>query len=123
MKKIAIVEDNPDNMLLVHTLLEDDYDICEYENGGDALAGLPIDKPDLVLLDISLPEMDGVEVLKHIRAKMQLHDLPVIALTAHAMVGDREKYLNLGFNDYISKPIVDENLLMAAIQRCLEKTD
>src|SRR5487761_2707838 len=117
MKKIAVVEDNPDNRLLVQVILEPLYEVVEYETGFAALAGLPQDKPDVVLLDISLPEMDGSEVLRRIRADPQLRPLPVIALTAHAMSGDREKYLGAGFNDYVTKPIVDENILLAAIQR------
>ncbi len=119
MKKIAVVEDNPDNRLLVRALLEDEYEITEYEAGASALAGLPEDKPDLVLLDISLPGMDGTEVLRHIRADARLSALPVIALTAHAMSGDRDKYLAAGFNDYVTKPIVDEDLLLTAIERLL----
>jgi two-component system cell cycle response regulator DivK len=77
------------------------------------------EKPDLVLLDVSLPELDGTEVLKRIRADEQLHDLPVVALTAHAMAGDRQKFLRLGFNDYLTKPIVDENLLLESIRTLL----
>ena len=119
MKKIAVVEDNPDNRLLVRVILESLYEIVEYETGFTALEGLPKETPDLVLLDISLPEMDGTEVLRRIRADAQLRALPVIALTAHAMSGDREKYLAAGFNDYVTKPIVDENVLLDAIQQLL----
>jgi CheY-like chemotaxis protein/HPt (histidine-containing phosphotransfer) domain-containing protein len=119
MKKIAVVEDNPDNRLLVQVILEPQYEITEYENGFTALEGLPKHKPDLVLLDVSLPEMDGTEVLQRIRANEQLRDLPVIALTAHAMTGDREKFLGAGFDDYVTKPIVDEALLLDAIQKLL----
>jgi two-component system cell cycle response regulator DivK len=119
MKKIAVVEDNPDNRLLVQVILEPLYEVVEYENGFAALEGLPKEKPDLVLLDISLPEMDGAEVLRRIRADAQLRTLPVIALTAHAMSGDREKFIRAGFNDYVTKPIVDENVLLDAIQRLL----
>lgn len=119
MKKIAVVEDNPDNRLLVQVILEPLYEVVEYETGFAALAGLPREKPDLVLLDISLPGMDGSEVLRRLRADAQLQSLPVIALTAHAMSGDREKYLGAGFNDYVTKPIVDETVLLAAIQRLL----
>jgi CheY-like chemotaxis protein len=119
MKKIAVVEDNPDNRLLVRVILEPLYEVVEYETGFAALEGLPKEKPDLVLLDISLPEMDGAEVLRRLRADPQLRTLPVIALTAHAMAGDREKFLAAGFNDYVTKPIVDENVLLDAIQRLL----
>src|SRR5215813_13946285 len=119
MKKIALVEDNPDNRLLVRTILQSLYDVVEYETGFAALEGLPKQEPDLVLLDISLPEMDGGEVLRRIRADAALRELPVIALTAHAMAGDREKYLATGFNDYVSKPIVEEEILLEAIRKHL----
>lgn len=119
MKKIAVVEDNPDNRLLVQVILEPLYAIREYESGFAALEGLAKEKPDLVLLDISLPEMDGTEVLQRIRAEERLRDLPVIALTAHAMAGDREKFIGAGFDDYVTKPIVDETLLLGAIEKLL----
>ncbi len=120
--RIAVVEDNPDNRMLVQALLEDTYEIVEYESGVEAVNGLADAEPDLVLLDISLPEMDGTEVLAWIRQQEKLKDLPVIALTAHAMAGDREKYLAAGFDDYVTKPIVDEDVLFQAIERCLEKS-
>ena len=119
MKRIAVVEDNPDNRLLVRVILEPLYQVTEYENGFAALEGLPRERPDLVLLDVSLPEMDGTEVLRRLRADPCLRELPVIALTAHAMAGDREKYLAAGFDDYVSKPIIDERLLLEAIRRKL----
>jgi two-component system cell cycle response regulator DivK len=120
--KIAVIEDNPDNRMLVQALLEDQYEISEYETGVEAVEGLGGDIPDLVLLDISLPEMDGTEVLAWIRQQDELKDIPVIALTAHAMAGDRDKYLAAGFNDYVTKPIVDEDVLFGAIERCLSAT-
>ncbi len=122
MKRIAVVEDNPDNRLLVRVILEPLYEVTEYEAGFLALEGLPKDKPDLVLLDVSLPEMDGTEVLRRLRANEQLRGLPVIALTAHAMAGDREKFLLAGFDDYVTKPIVDETLLLDAIAKLLSKS-
>ena len=120
--KIAVVEDNPDNRLLVEALLDDLYDLTEFETGTEAVAGLEAADPDLVLLDISLPEMDGTEVLKWLREESTIRDRPVIALTAHAMAGDREKFIGAGFNDYVTKPIVDEDVLIGAIQRCLSAT-
>lgn len=119
--RIAVVEDNPDNRLLVQAILEDDYEVIEFETGRQALEGLKHNKPDLILLDISLPEMDGTEVLRHIRGDDTLRDLPVIALTAHAMAGDREKFLGAGFNDYLTKPIIDETLLLDMIAKWLPK--
>src|SRR5205085_2426450 len=97
MKKIALVEDNADNRLLVQVVLGDLFDVTAYENGQEALDGFAKDKPDLILLDISLPKMDGNEVLRRIRADEAIRDLPVLALTAHAMAGDREKFLAAGF--------------------------
>ena len=120
--KVAVVEDNPDNRMLVQALLEDRYEISEYETGMEAIEGLPGDVPDLILLDISLPEMDGTEVLAWIRDQDDLKEIPVIALTAHAMAGDREKYLAAGFNDYVTKPIIDEDVLIEAIERWLIPT-
>lgn len=121
MKHIAVVEDNPDNRLLVRVILEPAYEVTEYESGFLALQGLQQRMPDLVLLDVSLPEMDGAEVLKRIRADDRLAHLPVIALTAHAMAGDREKFLAAGFDDYVTKPIVDERVLLHAIGRLLSR--
>ena len=120
--RIAVVEDNPDNRMLVEAILDEVYDIVEFETGRQAVAELVEAEPDLILLDISLPEMDGTEVLEWIREQESLAALPVIALTAHAMAGDREKYLKLGFDDYLTKPIVDETVLMGAIERCLSET-
>ena len=122
MTTIAIVEDNADNRLLLQAILDGQYDLVEYDNGVDALAGLSASLPDLVLLDISLPGMDGNEILARIRADEGLRRLPVIALTAHAMAGDREKYLAAGFNDYVTNPIVDEEILLGAIARWLPGT-
>jgi len=121
MKKIALVEDNADNRLLIQVVLGDLFDVASYENGQEALDGFAKDKPELVLLDISLPKMDGNEVLRRIRADAAICDLPVIALTAHAMAGDREKYLESGFDEYVTKPILDENVLISAIQRTFER--
>ena len=119
MTKVLLVEDNADNRLLLTAMLGDRYQIVEYDNGPDALDGLARRLPDLVLLDISLPGMDGNEILAEIRRDGRMRHLPVIALTAHAMAGDRERFLDAGFNDYITKPIVDESLLVKAIERWL----
>jgi CheY-like chemotaxis protein len=119
MKRIAVVEDNPDNRLLVQAILEDLYEVEVYESGNEALASFALRQPDLILLDISLPGQDGIEILRTLREDDGLCGLPVIALTAHAMAGDRERYLAAGFDDYISKPIVDDELLFAALRRLL----
>jgi CheY-like chemotaxis protein len=119
--KIGVVEDNEDNRLLLHAFLDDLYDIVDFEDGPRALDGLPAAAPDLILLDVSLPGMDGMQVLEQIRLDRRLKHLPVIALTAHAMSGDRERLLAAGFDEYVSKPIVDESVLLEAIARLLER--
>jgi CheY-like chemotaxis protein len=122
MKSIVVIEDNKDNRLLVRSLLSDLYSITEYETGFEAFRGLRNNVPDLILLDISLPGMDGVEVLSQLKNDEKLKNIPVIALTAHAVSGDREQYLASGFNDYIAKPIVDEDAFVQAIERWLIRT-
>ena len=120
-RMIAVVEDNADNRLLVQALLEDVYDLTEYATGLEALDGLRRCMPDLVLLDISLPEMDGIEVAREIRADARLRHLPLVALTAHAMSGDRERFLESGFDSYVAKPIIDEQDLLATIAGLLDQ--
>jgi len=120
MSRIAVVEDNADNRLLVQAILGGRHELDEYASGPEALAGMRARVPDLVLLDISLPGMDGLAVLRALRADPALRALPVIALTAHAMRGDRERFLADGFDDYVSKPIVDEALLLDAVRARLE---
>ena len=122
-KTIAVVEDNADNRLLVQALLEDHYDLTEYATGIEALNGLRTSPPDLVLLDISLPEMDGMEVAREIRADENLRHLPLVALTAHAMSGDRERFLQSGFDAYVAKPIVDEQELLRTLAGFLGHVD
>ncbi len=120
VKSIAVVEDNDDNRALIAAILDDEYRLLEYVDGPSALGGLERERPDLILLDISLPGMDGTEVLANLRKREHLRDVPVVALTAHAMRGDRERFLEQGFDDYISKPIVDEEILLSAIRDLLE---
>ncbi len=122
MKTIAVVEDNADNRLLLRALLDERYDIVEFETGADAIAGLAHAGAELVLLDISLPGMDGIEVLTRLREDARTFPLPIVALTAHAMAGDRETYLRAGFDDYVTKPIVDETVLFDAIDRQIGKS-
>ncbi|HEX8724888.1 MAG TPA: response regulator [Gemmatimonadaceae bacterium] len=121
MPRVAVVEDNPDNRLLLQAILGERFAVLEYASGEEALAGFAAERPHVVLLDISLPGMDGLEILARIRADAALAGLPVIALTAHAMAGDRERYLAAGFDDYLTKPIVDETRLIEAISRQLRK--
>jgi two-component system cell cycle response regulator DivK len=121
VKRIALVEDNDDNRALIAAILDDadGFELHEYGDGPSALEGMTKVRPDLILLDISLPGMDGTEVLERIRGREELRDLPVVVLTAHAMRGDRERFLALGFDAYVGKPIVDEDELLKAIHGLL----
>ncbi|MFN3360741.1 MAG: response regulator [Pseudanabaenaceae cyanobacterium] len=100
---ILIIEDSLDNQILLKQILEDDYQLVCINNGKDALAWLQKNRPDLILLDLALPEVDGWEIARQIRQSGST--TPIIAITAHAMKGDRESALAAGCNDYIAKPI------------------
>lgn len=106
MKEILIVEDNPMNMELILDLLEFyGYNVTEAEDGIKALECLAEKKFDIILLDMQLPKMDGLEVLEKIKNNPVTADIPVIAVTAHAMKGSEEHFIEMGCVDYISKPI------------------
>ncbi len=102
-----VVEDNPMNMELTTDLLESNgYEVIQAENGYKALDIVNENKDlVLILLDMQLPDLDGLEVLKHLKKLDTVKHIPVIALTAYAMRGDKEKYTDAGCVDYISKPI------------------
>ncbi len=121
MPTVAVVEDNADNRLLVAAILEERYAVREYASGAEALAAFAAEPPDLVLLDISLPGMDGTAVLARLRADARLRRVPVVAFTAYARDGDRARYLAAGFDGYVSKPIVDETHLLRTLADCLAR--
>ncbi len=105
-KTILIVEDNELNMKLFHDLLDaHGYNTLQTRNGMDALAIAREHKPDLIIMDIQLPEVSGLEVTKWIKDDDLLHDIPVVAVTAFAMKGDEERIRNGGCEAYIAKPI------------------
>ena len=104
--KVMIVEDNELNMKLFHDLLESrGYDIIETRDGMEALKMARSERPDLILMDIQLPEVSGLEVTKWIKEDDSLRAIPVVAVTAFAMKGDEEKIREGGCEAYISKPI------------------
>ncbi len=106
MKRILIAEDDPASRELLNELLgADGYQVVLAVDGRDALAKLQEQTPDLMLMDIQMPELDGFEVLRRVRAQPQYATLPVVAFTAYAMSGDKEKALAAGFDGYITKPI------------------
>ena len=119
MKKVLVVEDVDFNRELVVQLLEDKYHVIEAVNGQEGVELAERERPDLILMDLSLPVMDGWEATRRLKANDDLRSIPVIALTSHAMVGDEEKALAAGCDDYLVKPL-DEDELMARIAKYLE---
>jgi two-component system, cell cycle response regulator DivK len=106
MIKALIAEDNAVNRELLRELLESrGYDVVEACDGQEALKLIEQAQPDILLLDIGMPKMDGFAVVQKIRTNPRLANLPVLAVTAYAMQGDREKVLDSGFDGYLSKPI------------------
>jgi CheY-like chemotaxis protein len=119
MSNILIAEDNEVNRELLRELLESHgHNVAEACNGQEALDMIAQIRPQILLLDIGMPVRDGFSVVKQIRADPLLDSLPVMAITAYAMQGDRERILNSGFDGYLSKPI-DANLLFQEINRLL----
>ena len=118
MKKILIVEDTELNRDLLVQLLEDDYLIVTAEDGAAGIELTERERPDLILMDLSLPRIDGWEATRRIKANEGLAQIPIIALTAHAMQGDEESARAAGCNDYLTKPI-DEDKLFALLEKYL----
>jgi CheY-like chemotaxis protein len=105
-EKILIVEDNPDNMKLFASILEiEGYRVLQASSPLRVSDLVAEERPALVLMDIQLPEMDGVALMRQVRERMGVGGPVIVALTAHAMRGDDEKYLSAGFDGYLSKPI------------------
>lgn len=125
MERILLTEDNQDNADLVCALLEDSYEIKVAATATEALdylEALPDDEyPSLFLLDISLPGMDGIELLRRLRADARFKSIPAVAVTAHAMKDDRNRLLAVGFEDYLSKPL-DGDELVESVQRWISSS-
>lgn len=119
-KRILVVEDNERNRILLRdVLLYYGYEAIEADNGAEGVKKAREHLPDLIFLDIQMPVMDGFTALKIMKNIPETRNIKVIALTSFAMAGDREKILNAGFNDYISKPI-DTRKLPLIVKQCLE---
>jgi CheY-like chemotaxis protein len=118
MKKILIVEDNELNLDLLTQLLEDDYELVTTVNGAAGVEMAQQERPDLILMDMSLPVMDGWEATRRLKADGNVKHIPVIALTAHAMSTDEEKALAAGCDGYLAKPL-DEDLLFDKLDQFL----
>ena len=112
MKRLLLVEDNELNRdMLSRRLTRRGFEVLVAGDGHEALASASSDRPDAILMDMSLPEMDGWEATRRLKADPETREIPVLALTAHAMAGDREKALAAGCDDYETKPVDLERLL------------
>jgi|SRR3989304_9700493 len=118
MKKILVVEDVEFNLELLVQLLEDQYQLITAGDGESGIALAKTEQPDLILMDMSLPVVDGWEATRRIKSDANLGKIPIIGLSAHAMDGDREKALAAGCDDYLTKPI-DEVRLIATLDKLL----
>ncbi|HSJ85782.1 MAG TPA: response regulator [Anaerolineales bacterium] len=121
---ILYVEDNPDNRTLVRRiLLSEDYSLLEAANASDALNILKKERPDLILMDINMPDMDGYTLTAKIRAMPGFERIPILALTANVMRGDKEKTLEAGCDGYIQKPIDIDQLIREVERFLLRRTN
>jgi CheY-like chemotaxis protein len=112
MTTILVVDDNRDNMELMQYLLKAfGYEPMAATSGAEAIRLVGEKRPDLILMDIQMPEMDGFEATEAIRREPTLEECPVVAVTAYAMVGDQQRILSSGFEGYISKPIAPETFV------------
>jgi CheY-like chemotaxis protein len=119
MKKIMIVEENELNIDLLVQLLEDEYELITALNGAEAVKLAAQEIPDLILMDMAMPVMDGWEATRRIKAQDALREIPIIGLSSYAMVGDAEKALDAGCDDYLTKPL-DEDLLFEKLNNFLK---
>jgi two-component system response regulator len=104
--RVLVIEDNRDNMTLIVDVLDSlDYEVLQAPDGETGIALARQANPDLILMDLSLPKMDGWTATRLLKTDSSLRHIPIIALTAHAMVGDRERAIEAGCDDYITKPI------------------
>jgi CheY-like chemotaxis protein len=114
---LLLVEDNEDNRIIYSTVLRHlGYTVVEALDGIQAIALARSELPDLILMDISLPEVDGWEATRVLRADPTTRDIPIIALTAHALAGDRERATAVGFTSYLAKP-VEPRTVVAEVRR------
>ncbi len=118
MSTILVVEDTQDNFDLIEDALGEEHNLVHATTGREGLIQAMAHRPDLILLDMGLPVMDGWEVAQRLKADPETRAIPVVALTAHAMSGDREKCMEMGCDDYMAKPI-NINELVEMINRHL----
>ena len=118
-ERVLVVEDNAKNMKLFReVLVASGYETLEATTGGEAVDMASEHTPDLVLMDIQMPDFDGVEALRRLRADDRTASIPVVALTAQAMQGDRERFLAAGFDGYVSKPVNVRDFIGTVREHC-----
>lgn len=120
LKNVLIVEDNLDNMVAVKAILKDKFNIIEAYDGEEGLNKANEELPDIILLDMALPKVSGIEVIKKLKSKKETKKIPVITLTAHAMEEMKELFLRVGCDDFVSKPI-DQDVLLNTMNKWLDK--
>ena len=119
MTTVLVIEDNPNNLYMIRFILKKHgFEVTEADTGQKGVAKAIEEKPDIILMDIQLPDIDGFEATRRIRESEEAAGIPVIALTSYAMTGDREKALSLGCTGYIEKPI-DPDKIIAQIKEYL----
>jgi two-component system cell cycle response regulator DivK len=122
-KRILVVEDHEDNRAILRDLLTAaDFEYIEATNGAEGVDAAERERPDLILMDIQLPEIDGYEATRRIKAKPELNSIPIIAVTSFALSGDDKKALAAGCQDYITKPYSPRALLVM-VREHLEKAE
>ncbi|HAF62237.1 MAG TPA: response regulator [Anaerolineaceae bacterium] len=121
-QQILIIEDNEQNLYLVTFILEKyGYEVIQARNGKEGIETAKNIMPDMILLDIQLPVMDGYEVARELKKCMGKKNIPVIAITSYAMTGDREKALEAGCTDYITKPIDPDTFILSIQQHLADR--
>ncbi|CAN1213471.1 response regulator [Tumidithrix helvetica PCC 7403] len=121
---ILVVEDAPDNQVLIEQVFQDSgYAVNCVQDGVTALAWLAEQLPDLILLDLSLPKVDGWEVARRLKADQRTAAIPIVAVTAHAMKGDKEAAIAAGCDDYLTKPLDIEQLEICVKRWLVERSD
>jgi CheY-like chemotaxis protein len=120
--KILYIEDNDDNVYMLKMRLEllGDFEVLSAENGEKGCEMAALEQPDIILMDLEMPVVDGWEATRRLREKPQTGDIPIIALSAHALAGEREKALAAGCNEFDTKPI-EFDRLVATIRQLLER--
>lgn len=121
MKRVLVVEDNPNNMKLINLVLKKHgYETIGAVTGEEGVEKAGTEKPDMILMDIMLPDIDGLETTRRIRKIETMQRIPIIAITSYAMAGDREKILDAGCNGYFEKPI-NPLTIMKDIEKITER--